>query len=154
MTSTTKFVIENELEDGNGQDGGQYNEFIDDAILDEDMDIDNVGKDHEVKKREDEARLKTLEEYTIFDDNHVNDQVTAQTAAQPPVDATSANNTLLQTEVPSAVVKDIQDFMEANGITRIATSEENKLRRRLLDLQSQNTELRLISTSRSRKWQQ
>uniref|UniRef100_A0A8R1IMS0 CCHC-type domain-containing protein n=1 Tax=Caenorhabditis japonica TaxID=281687 RepID=A0A8R1IMS0_CAEJA len=62
MTSTTKFVIEHELEDENGQDGGHKNGFIDDKTLDVEMDCDNLEREHEARKREDEARLKRIEQ--------------------------------------------------------------------------------------------
>uniref|UniRef100_A0A8R1ENB8 Uncharacterized protein n=1 Tax=Caenorhabditis japonica TaxID=281687 RepID=A0A8R1ENB8_CAEJA len=62
MTSTTKIVIEHELEDENEQDGGHKNGFIDEAVLDEDMDTDHFEKEHEARKREDEVRLKRIEQ--------------------------------------------------------------------------------------------
>uniref|UniRef100_A0A8R1EL20 Uncharacterized protein n=2 Tax=Caenorhabditis japonica TaxID=281687 RepID=A0A8R1EL20_CAEJA len=42
MTSTTKFVIEHELEDENGQEGGHKYEFIDDKTIDVDIDCDSL----------------------------------------------------------------------------------------------------------------
>uniref|UniRef100_A0A8R1IDV2 Uncharacterized protein n=1 Tax=Caenorhabditis japonica TaxID=281687 RepID=A0A8R1IDV2_CAEJA len=62
MTSTTKFVIEHELEDKNGQDGGHKNGFIDDKTLDVEMDCDSLEREHEARTREDEARLKRIEQ--------------------------------------------------------------------------------------------
>uniref|UniRef100_A0A8R1IXN9 Uncharacterized protein n=2 Tax=Caenorhabditis japonica TaxID=281687 RepID=A0A8R1IXN9_CAEJA len=62
MTSTTKFVIEHELEDENGQDGGHKNGFIDDKILDVEMDCESLEREHEARTREDEARLNVIEQ--------------------------------------------------------------------------------------------
>uniref|UniRef100_A0A8R1EIX2 Uncharacterized protein n=1 Tax=Caenorhabditis japonica TaxID=281687 RepID=A0A8R1EIX2_CAEJA len=62
MTSTTKFVIEHELEDENGQEGGHKYEFIDDKTLDVDIDCDSLEREHEARTREDEARLKVIEQ--------------------------------------------------------------------------------------------
>uniref|UniRef100_A0A8R1EDS6 Uncharacterized protein n=1 Tax=Caenorhabditis japonica TaxID=281687 RepID=A0A8R1EDS6_CAEJA len=62
MTSTTKFVIEHELEDENGQEGGHKNGFIDDKTLGVEMDCDSLEREHEARTREDEARLKVVEQ--------------------------------------------------------------------------------------------
>uniref|UniRef100_A0A8R1I8F7 Uncharacterized protein n=1 Tax=Caenorhabditis japonica TaxID=281687 RepID=A0A8R1I8F7_CAEJA len=62
MTSTTKFVIEHELEDENGQEGGHKNGFIDDKTLGVEMDCDSLEREHEARKREDEVRLKRIEQ--------------------------------------------------------------------------------------------
>uniref|UniRef100_A0A8R1ELL5 Uncharacterized protein n=1 Tax=Caenorhabditis japonica TaxID=281687 RepID=A0A8R1ELL5_CAEJA len=62
MTSTTRFVIEHELEDENGQDGGHKNGFIDDKIVDVEMDCESLEREHEARTREDEARLNVIEQ--------------------------------------------------------------------------------------------
>uniref|UniRef100_A0A8R1I5C4 CCHC-type domain-containing protein n=1 Tax=Caenorhabditis japonica TaxID=281687 RepID=A0A8R1I5C4_CAEJA len=61
MTSTTTFVIEHDLEDENGQDG-EHKISIFDKTLDEEVDCDNLEREHEARKREDEARLKVIEQ--------------------------------------------------------------------------------------------
>uniref|UniRef100_A0A8R1EK28 CCHC-type domain-containing protein n=1 Tax=Caenorhabditis japonica TaxID=281687 RepID=A0A8R1EK28_CAEJA len=62
MTSKTKFVIEHELEDENGQDGEHKSSIIDDKTLDVEMDCDSLEREHEARTREDEARSKLLEQ--------------------------------------------------------------------------------------------
>uniref|UniRef100_A0A8R1ERG9 Uncharacterized protein n=1 Tax=Caenorhabditis japonica TaxID=281687 RepID=A0A8R1ERG9_CAEJA len=62
MTSTTKIVIEHELEDENGQEGEHKSSIIDDKTLDVEMDCESLEREHETRTREDEARLKVLEQ--------------------------------------------------------------------------------------------
>uniref|UniRef100_A0A8R1EF86 CCHC-type domain-containing protein n=1 Tax=Caenorhabditis japonica TaxID=281687 RepID=A0A8R1EF86_CAEJA len=132
MESKFRFEMEHEVTNRNEQEDEHRSSIINDKTPDVEMDCDNLEKEQEERKREDEARLKVIEQDLRTYGN------VAPNVVKRMIE--SIRERFSQRE--KLIVENGNKIFELQLKNRITMREENKLSGRLLELRAQNTELR------------